>query len=62
MRSFCIEDCNELVDVQLHGNDMYSNDDSIRLFRIRTCSQLIKTIIGCGWHTCHVHIEFICIE
>ena len=62
MRSFCIEDCNELVDVQLHGNDMYSNDDSIRLFRIRNCSQLIKIIIGCGWYTCHVHIEFISIE
>ena len=63
MRSFCIEDCNELVDVQLHGNDSYHcNDDSIRLFRIRNCSQLIKIIIGCGWYTCHVHIEFICIE
>ena len=63
MRSFCIEDCNELVDVQLHGNDSYHcNDDSIRLFRIRNCSQLIKIIIGYGWYTCHVHIEFICIE
>ena len=63
MRSFCIEDCNELVDVQLHGNDSYHcNDDSIRLFRIRNCSQLIKIIIGCNWYTCHVHIEFISIE
>ena len=63
MRLFCIEDCNELVDVQLQGNDSYyCNDDSIRLFRIRNCSQLIKIIIGCGWYTCHVHIEFIGIE
>ena len=63
MRLFCIEDCNELVDVQLQGDDSYyCNDDSIRLFRIRNCSQLIKIIIGCGWYTCHVHIEFIGIE
>ena len=63
MRLFCIEDCNELVDVQLQGDDSYyCNNNSIRLFRIRNCSQLIKIIIGYDWYTCHVHIEFISIE
>ena len=63
MSCFCIEDCNELVDVQLQGGYSYHcNDDSIRLFRIRNCSQLIRIIIGSSWYPCHVHIEFIGIE
>ena len=52
MISFCIEDCDELVDVSLEGSDesQFNNDKMNSIFSVKNCKSLQSLYIGDYWY------------
>ena len=52
MRSFCIEDCDELVDVTLGGSkeSQFNNDKMNSIFSVKNCKSLQSLYIGDNWY------------